>query len=85
VVAIMYLNDHCVGCACSEGWLSHAILDVFETEPLPADSELWSHPKVTITPHVSGFGIDVDEVILRAHSSPGSIVFLFSCTNTTLT
>ena len=31
-----------------------AILDVFEKEPLPKDSALWTHPDITITPHIAG-------------------------------
>jgi glyoxylate/hydroxypyruvate reductase A len=37
--------------ALEEGSLAGATLDVFPTEPLPAESPLWKHPKVTITPH----------------------------------
>lgn len=34
-----------------DGTLKAASLDVFHTEPLPADSPFWSHPSVFVTPH----------------------------------
>lgn len=33
--------------------LSHATLDTFRVEPLPADHPFWAHPKVTVTPHIA--------------------------------
>ena len=34
-----------------------AVLDVFETEPLPPENELWTLENVIITPHVSGINM----------------------------
>lgn len=36
-----------------EGHLASATLDVFDSEPLPADHRFWKHPKVTLTPHIA--------------------------------
>ncbi len=40
--------------ALDSGRLGGAALDVFPTEPLPAESPLWSRPDVLISPHCSG-------------------------------
>ena len=37
--------------ALDSGALKGASLDVFEREPLPKDSRLWSHPEVYVSPH----------------------------------
>ncbi len=40
--------------ALEDGTLGSTVLDVFIEEPLPTESPLWHHPKVTVTPHHSG-------------------------------
>jgi glyoxylate/hydroxypyruvate reductase A len=39
--------------ALDSGRLGHAVLDVFATEPLPADHPFWRHPRVTLLPHAA--------------------------------
>lgn len=39
--------------ALEHGKIKGAMLDVFNQEPLPAESPLWKHPRVAITPHVA--------------------------------
>ncbi|MDZ4735872.1 MAG: D-2-hydroxyacid dehydrogenase [Rhodospirillaceae bacterium] len=41
--------------ALRSGQVRGAFLDVFETEPLPADSPFWDMENVIVTPHVAGF------------------------------
>lgn len=48
-----------------EGHLRGALLDAFPNEPLAADSPLWRHPRILITPHMAGptpIGAAADQV-----------------------
>ncbi len=50
--------------ALDSGHLAAATLDVYPVEPLPNDSPLWSHPKITVMPHVSR-RLDPGDLALR--------------------
>lgn len=47
------IDDTALLAALDQGKPAHAILDVFENEPLPADHPFWRHPRITVTSHVS--------------------------------
>ncbi len=47
------IDDEALLAALDTGHIGHATLDVFRVEPLPQDHPFWSHPKVTVTPHIA--------------------------------
>lgn len=48
--------------ALDKNWLSFAILDVFNQEPLPQNHPFWRHEKVLVTPHISALSRPCDIV-----------------------
>lgn len=47
------IKDEDLLAALDSGQIAHATLDTFRIEPLPADHAYWSHPNVTVTPHIA--------------------------------
>ncbi|SNR46465.1 2-hydroxyacid dehydrogenase [Puniceibacterium sediminis] len=47
------IDDAALLAALDSGQIGHATLDVFRIEPLPQDDPYWTHPKVTVTPHIA--------------------------------
>lgn len=47
----------------NDGQLQGLALDVFEVEPLAENSELWNHPKISITPHVASMTLPASSAI----------------------
>jgi glyoxylate/hydroxypyruvate reductase A len=47
------IDDDALISALDSGQIAHATLDVFRTEPLPAQHPYWAHPNVTVTPHIA--------------------------------
>ncbi|MGX6978176.1 NAD(P)-dependent oxidoreductase [Vagococcus elongatus] len=51
--------------ACQSDRIDFAALDVFEEEPLPNSSPLWTLDNVLITPHISGISINYQEKFMK--------------------
>lgn len=47
------IDDDALLAALASGQIGHATLDVFRVEPLPQDHPFWSHPRITVTPHIA--------------------------------
>jgi phosphoglycerate dehydrogenase-like enzyme len=47
--------------ALQEKQIAGAVMDVFEQEPLPKDSNLWDLPNLIVTPHIAGVSIHYNQ------------------------
>ena len=48
-----HVDDAALLAALDSGHVDHAVLDVFTIEPLPDDHRYWTHPGVTVMPHIA--------------------------------
>ncbi|WP_325891077.1 D-2-hydroxyacid dehydrogenase [Grimontia sp. NTOU-MAR1] len=67
------------------GNIQHAVLDVFSKEPLAPEHPFWTHPSITVTPHISAesfpeqvFGIFVENYTRWLNGEPLSYQMDFS-------
>ena len=59
------VDEDALVAALERGTIAGAALDVFQHEPLPGDSPLWSAPNLLVSPHMSGDTHDFKDVVAR--------------------
>jgi glyoxylate/hydroxypyruvate reductase A len=57
-----HLVDDDLLAALESGQLTAATLDVFHNEPLLDDHPFWTHPRITVTPHISALTLRAESV-----------------------
>ena len=60
------IDEAALGHALREGWIAGAALDVFSTEPLPADNPLRGAPNLLLAPHQASFTRETGERVTVA-------------------
>jgi glyoxylate/hydroxypyruvate reductase A len=58
-----HLVDADLLAALDSGQIGAATLDVFHTEPLPQDHPFWTHPRVSVTPHISAETLREESIV----------------------
>ncbi len=77
-----HLNENDLLEALDNEHINHAVLDVFEIEPLPQDHAFWLHPKITLTPHIASQTVPASAVShivkgIKRHQSGQPLEFLY--------
>ncbi|BDR12149.1 D-2-hydroxyacid dehydrogenase [Vibrio sp. STUT-A11] len=62
------LEDKGLLLAIKNHWIEHAILDVFEQEPLPKEHPFWRLPQITLTPHIAALSFPEQVVEIFAEN-----------------
>ncbi|EKS69004.1 MULTISPECIES: glyoxylate/hydroxypyruvate reductase A [Caballeronia] len=58
-----HLVDADLIAALDSGQIAAATLDVFHTEPLPQEHPFWTHPRVSVTPHISAETLREESIV----------------------
>lgn len=61
----LIVDEEALVAALDAGDIAAATLDVFSTEPLPADHPLWTTPHAVVTPHMSGDAVGWTDTLAR--------------------